>query len=378
MLGERFGIAGLLIYSDPQDDGFQNGKEYPAGPYRPKYSVQRGSAAYISEYSGDPLTPGVAAIAGVVPEYTAENAPSLPQIPILPLSWGDAEPLLRSLGGTTVAEAHFSGWQGGLDFTYRIGQDPHTEEAVPAVVELEINSEYNRTTIWDVVATIPGYDDDEKDQEILFGNHRDAWVSGAVDPHSGTTVLLEVARSFGTVWKAGKGSWKPKRTLRFCSWDAEEFGLLGSVEYVEERITALKANAVAYINVDIGVNGGLFRAQASPLFTDLIEEVTKQVNYPGSKESVYHVWKNQKIWNKVNALGSGSDYTPFLQHAGISALDVRFISEGAYGVYHSIYDDYYWMTTYGDPGMKFTVTLAKIVSLIAYRLTSSSKFLYCL
>jgi len=361
-VAEEHGASGVLIYSDPADDGYMQGDVYPDGPYRPETAVQRGSVQYLFEYPGDPLTPGWAATA-TAKRIDPSAATNLPRIPSMPISYGDAEKILRHLAGPNVVK----GWQGGLPFAYHIGPGP-------AELQLDVEMDYQVRPIWNVTATIRG--SDEPERIVVVGNHRDAWTYGAVDPNSGTAVTLEMARALGRMMKEG---YRPRRTIVFGSWDGEEYGLLGSTEWVEENKSLLAANCVAYINIDSGVSGDRFGAGASPSLRGLIQRLTGQVNDPKSQEPVLHRWwaqqneekkkKTEPNWSKLDTLvvdigdlGSGSDFTPFLDHIGVPCLSIGF--GGPYGVYHALADDFFWMNHFGDPTFAYHATLTKIAGLL--------------
>ncbi|KAJ3087241.1 hypothetical protein HK102_011524 [Quaeritorhiza haematococci] len=329
------GCAGIIIYSDPADDGYTRGKVYPEGPYRPPSAVQRGSVQYAHTYNGDPLTPF---------EPAFKNATRLPieesniaKIPSLPISYEDAEPV----------------------------------QPGPAVVELSVKQEYNITPIWNVIAKIEGAE--QPDQVVIVGNHRDAWVMGAVDPNAGSAIMLECARALGLLYQAG---WRPARTILLASWDAEEYGLVGSTEWVEEHVTHLNKTAIAYINIDTGVSGPNFEADASPSLANLIRDVTKIVQDPVEKTSVYDQWVKRDPLKTpfgrvpyVGNVGAGSDFVGFLQHVGVSSLGLRFF--GPYGVYHSNYDSFHWMEKFGDPTFEYHKAMAEIMGTITLRLATS-------
>eukprot|EP00128_Syssomonas_multiformis_P007705 Colp12_sorted_trinity150504_noHs@13868 len=312
-LAQEHGAVGVLIYSDPADDGFVKGPVYPEGPWRPAHAVQRGSAQFISHCAGDPGKPERCGVDSLIPK-----------IPVQPLSYADAEPLLRALRSNPAP----AGWKGGLSIDYNIGPGP-------AVVNMDLKMRFVTGPIWNVVARIPGSDQPER--AVILGNHRDAWGPGGVDPNSGSSSLLEVARGFGTLLKMG---WKPKRTLLLCSWDGEEFGLLGSTEFGEKRADQLFKQAVAYINVDSAVSGGILDVSATPALIRPFMEAASRVTDPATGKPLSDVWSG-----RVGRLGSGSDYTVFLQHLGIASLDMGF--KGSYGVYHSVFDSFSWMETQG-------------------------------
>jgi N-acetylated-alpha-linked acidic dipeptidase len=368
-VAEEHGALGLIIYSDPEDDGYMQGDVYPKGPWRPDSSAQRGSVQFLFVHPGDPLTPGTPAITGT-PRIKKEDATNLPHIPVQPISYGDARRLLQPLRGPLRP----NDFQGGLPFAYHLGGTSDVR------VHLKTNIEFITKTIWDVITTIDGTT--EKDRWIVMGNHRDAWVFGAVDPNSGTTAMLEAGRGFGQLLKSG---WQPRRTIIMCSWDAEEQGLIGSTEWVEENVAQLKEKAVAYLNMDAAVSGANFGASSVPSLWKLIRSAAEDVRDPKTGKSVYEAWRDRAWENasqsdrydangnlrtapppRIGALGSGSDYTPFLQHAGIPSLDMAF--GGDYGVYHSAYDSFYWMSHFGDPTFQYHVAAAQIWGTVALRL----------
>jgi N-acetylated-alpha-linked acidic dipeptidase len=364
MVAEERGAVGVLIYSDPADDGYMKGDVYPKGPWRSAPSAQRGSVQFLSIYPGDPLTPGVGATAEAK-RLSIDQAKNIPHIPVQPLSYRDAAPLLQALEGKNVP----TGWQGGLPFAYHTGPGP-------AVVHVKIEMEFQVRPIWNVIGRIEGAV--EPDRLVILGNHRDAWVFGAVDPNSGSSTLLEVARGFGELLKQG---WKPRRTIILASWDGEEFGLLGSTEWVEQHAPMLRAQAVAYLNVDSAVSGKNFGASASPSLASLVRQTARDITDPASGQSLYDSWRQRprvregrpedqaESEPRVGRLGSGSDYTPFLQHLGIAAVDFGF--GGDYGVYHSIYDSFHWMEKFGDPTFAYHQTAAQMWGLIALRLADA-------
>ena len=373
-VAEEHGAVGLIIYSDPADDGYSQGDVYPKGPWRPAYSAQRGSVQFLSTAPGDPLTPGKPAIPGV-PRLKMEDVKTLPRIPVQPISYGDARRLLEPLRGPVRPK----GFQGGLPFPYHVGGTEYVR------VHLKTSMDYQVRKIWNVISRIDG--DEEKDRWVIMGNHRDAWVFGAVDPNSGTTAMLEAARAFGTLLKKG---WKPRRTIVLCSWDGEEYGLLGSTEWVEDNATELKEKAVAYLNMDSAVSGSNFGASSVPSMWKLIRGATRDVKDPKSGRSVYQQWQERaredepdpELTNaeaasdtaiaeaRIGALGSGSDFTPFLQHLGVPASDMGF--GGDYGVYHSAYDSFYWMSHFGDPNFVYHVAAAQVWGTVAMRLADAA------
>jgi len=370
-LAEEHRAVAVILYSDPQDDGAVAGPTYPNGPWRPGSGIQRGSVMYTEIYPGDPLTPGVASTP-TAKRLLPEDAPNLPHIPAMPINAEDAAAILSSLGGDEAP----TDWQGGLPFSYHIGPGD-------AEVHMKLSMDYQPRPLYDVVARLRGTEDS---QWVILGNHHDAWVYGAADPGSGTASLLEAARALGALAKSG---WKPRRTLVICQWDGEEEGLLGSTEWVEGNTTELQKKAVAYINTDVGVAGPNFEASAVPSLKDLVRDVTQDVENPKAGQSVYEAWVNSIEQQRktpsgtgrpappkdpsgkvpLGALGSGSDFSAFLDHAGIPSVDLGFT--GPYGVYHSIYDDFYWMKRFGDPTFSYHVTLAQILAMLAIRLVEA-------
>ncbi|KAG7399733.1 hypothetical protein PHYBOEH_008067 [Phytophthora boehmeriae] len=382
MLAEQHGMAGVLIYSDPKEDGFTQGPVYPEGIYRPKGSFQRGSLQYLSLASGDPLTPGWASVQGA--EYLKyEDVDSIPHIPALPLSYEQADIILRSMGGQRAPTA----WQGGLTYPegYRLGDDESL------VLNLDVLMDNKVGPIWDVIGTIEGAV--EPDQQVLIGNHRDAWVCGAVDPSSGSAVMMEIARGLGELLKQG---WKPRRSIVLGSWDGEEYGLLGSTEFAEERAEELKQKAVAYINVD-NVVGPLALAMGTPSIAKFIEETAKVTppneffgkgdkrNEPG--DSLYAQWAAQTARHRsqiygvydgtlapdhlIQFMGSGSDFTAFYQHLGVISANLGFTLNGAvYGTYHSNMDSLMYMETLGDPLYATHANMAQWWGLMTMRLAT--------
>ncbi|MGC1686370.1 MAG: M28 family metallopeptidase [Candidatus Acidiferrales bacterium] len=366
-LAEERKAAGLILYSDPEDDGYDAGDVFPHGPWRPRSGIQRGSILYTELYPGDPLTPGIAATAGanrLIPSVAA----SLPHIPTMPINAQDAAAILSHLDGPKVPR----NWQGGLPMTYHLGPGG-------AKAHLKIAMDYKPRMLYDVIARLRGENDNEW---VVLGNHHDAWVYGAVDPGSGTSVMLETARSFGEL---ARSEWKPRRSIVICEWDGEEPGLLGSTEWVEDNLTELQTKAVAYINTDVGVAGPNFSASATPSLGEFVREVSREVADPITGKTVYDVWKDRVEHAKpepngaareeplmtngdvaIGALGAGSDFCPFFDHAGIPAIDLGF--GGEYGVYHSLYDDFFWMKHFGDPTFEYHAALARILGTLALRL----------
>jgi N-acetylated-alpha-linked acidic dipeptidase len=370
-LAQEHGASALLIYSDPVDDGYFAGDPVPRGPWRPPSGIQRGSILFTSIYPGDPLTPGVGATSEAK-RLPVSEAKNLPRIPVLPINAQDAQAIFSHMGGMVVPQ----GWQGAIPLTYHLGPGE-------AVVHLKLKMDYQQRTIYDVIARLRGADDDSW---VVFGNHHDAWVFGAVDPNSGTASMLEAARALGQLSRAG---WKPKRTIVFCEWDAEEFGLIGSTEWVETHAAELQKKALAYVNTDVGVAGPDFGASAVPSFKEMIRDATSAVSDPRAGRSIYQVWqervakeaehpsgvarKEPKLPEgetvNIGALGAGSDFCPFLDHAGIPSLDMGF--SGPYGVYHSQYDDFYWMQHFGDPTFAYHAAMARILGIMALRMSDA-------
>ena len=374
-LAQQYGAAGLIIYSDPADDGAQRGPVYPNGPWRPDSGVQRGAINYIWQFPGDVTTPGVASTPNLpaAKRIRKEDSPAAPQIPTTPISSADARPILEHLAGS---EAEHD-WQGGLPFTYHTGPGP-------VRVKLHLKQDYQLRTIWDVIGTARG--NTWPDAQVIAGNHRDAWVYGAVDPGSGTVAMLEAVHGVGALLKS---SWRPKRTLMFCSWDAEEEGLIGSTEWGEQHSEITKT-AVAYFNTDMAVSGPKFGAASVPSLKQFVRDVAKSV--PGAiSGTVYEQWMklNRSGALKVDSretststyraplaaggdvpvsdLGSGSDYTVFLQHLGIASTDVG--SFGDYGVYHSAFDNFAWFKKFGDPDFRYEQQMARVFGLEAVRMS---------
>jgi N-acetylated-alpha-linked acidic dipeptidase len=363
------GAAGVLIYSDPEDDGYMRGDIYPDGPWRAASAIQRGSVQFLSTQPGDPSTPGYPSTAAAR-RLSRNQMETLPKIPSLPIAYAEAEKLLRSLGGPRVPDA----WQGGLAFAYHVGPGP-------AAVELDVQMDEAIRPIYNVIATIPG--SVEPDRWVILGNHTDAWTPGAIDPNSGTAVLIETARSLSAALKAG---WRPRRTILLCGWDAEEYGLVGSTEWAEDRAAELQAKAVAYVNLDAAVSGNEFGSSGVPSLRDLMRQVAAKVPEPRRSGAIAVSWERRlkEAWAssapvtvdgaeqtfelQLGRLGSGSDYTAFLDNLGIPSLDFGF--GGANGPYHSVYDNFFWMSRFGDPEFLFHQAAARLYGLLAWRLSS--------
>ncbi len=350
------GALGCIIYSDPKDDGFFNGDDYPKGGWRPKDGVQRGSVM-DTDYPGDPLTPGVGATADAK-RLPINEAKTITKIPVLPISYGDALPLLSALAGPIAPEE----WRGALPITYHIGLGP-------AKVHLKVTSNWDLKPVYDVIATMRG--SEASDQWVIRGNHHDAWINGADDPVSGMVAVLEEARMLGELHKQG---WNPKRTIIYCAWDGEEPGLLGSTEWVETHGDELQKHAVAYINSDSN-RRGFFHASGSHDLERFINDVVRDVKDP---EKDMPVWQRARLGRiaraknqeerteirkradlRIGALGDGSDYASFLDHAGVSALNLGYGGEDEADAYHSIYDDFYWYTHFTDTDFSYGRALAQ-------------------
>jgi N-acetylated-alpha-linked acidic dipeptidase len=376
-LAQEHGAIGCLIYSDPDQDGYRMSDPYPKGGARPDFGVQRGSVADMTLYPGDPLTPGI----GATPDakrLTRETAPTILKIPVLPISYGDAVKLLGKLGGPLAPEK----LTGALPIAYHLGGDGKTR------VHLAVKSDWSLKTVYDVVATLKG--SQYPDQWVLRGNHHDGWVMGASDPLSGNVAMLSEAKALGELYKGG---WRPKRTIVYLSWDAEEPMLLGSTEWAETHADELRKKGVIYINSDGNGRGMLF-ASGSHEYQKLVNDVSKAVTDPETGATVYErlraglrVQAYDKTGNvderelkaaeasgdiPIGALGSGSDYSSFLQHLGLPALNIGFGGEDeSDGVYHSIYDSFYHMTTFDDPGLKYGAALSKTIGRVVLRIADA-------
>lgn len=364
------GAIGCILYSDPRDDGYFRGDSYPNGPMRPAEGVQRGSVMDMPVYPGDPQTPGVGAVPGVklIP---LDRVKTITKIPVLPISYADATPLLRSLGGAVVPEA----WRGGLPFTYHVG--PST-----AKVHLAVAFNWDRKPLYDVIARIPG--SKYPDQWVIRGNHHDAWVNGADDPLSGASPELEEARALGQLMKEG---WRPERTIIYCFWDGEEPALLGSTEWAEYHADELKQHTVAYFNSD-GNGRGYFHAEGSHSLENFTNDVAKDITDP---ETGMSVWKRVRLVDiahaatpearaeirsradlRIPALGSGSDYTVFIDHLGIASVDLSYGGEDqGGGQYHSVYDDFYYYTHFLDTTFDYERALAQTAGTMVLRMADA-------
>lgn len=351
------GAAGCLIYSDPKDDGYYQGDAYPKGPFRPADGVQRGSVMDMTLHAGDPLSPGWASESGAERLPLGEAA-TLMKIPVLPISWADAQPLLRNLGGPVAPES----WRGALPFTYHLGA-PSSSSSSPVQVHLKVEMDNSIRPLYDVIATIPG--SDYPDQWVMFGNHHDAWVHGASDPLSGATAQLETARALAELTRQG---WKPKRTVMIGFWDGEEYGLVGSTEYMEKHADELSRKLVAYINSDSN-GAGKLGIEGSHTLEAFMQEVARDVPDPDGAKSLLEAKTAPKDFH-IGPLGSGSDYTPFLQHLGIASLNLKFDSEDG-GVYHSAYDDYNWYMHFSDSTFVHGRALAQLTATAVIRLADA-------
>ena len=370
-LAEQRGAMGVLIYSDPHDDGYYKGDAYPIGPWRPETSVERGSVQYIFKYSGDPETPGVASTLDLPDSARVSPYGSQPHIISIPLSYYDAAPILQALRGPSVPQE----WQGALPFRYHLGQVGGQGGVRVHLVSVQ---DYQRRIIWDVIGKIKGTE--YPDEWVVVGNHRDAWVYGAVDPSSGTAAMLEAVHGLGALTKQG---WRPKRTIVIASWDAEEEGLIGSTEWVEQNAEALE-HAVAYFNTDVAVAGADFSASAVPSLKQFLRELTRSVPSPLGG-TVYQQWRMKSAGASnaapeageeihVGDLGSGSDFTPFFQHIGVPSTDIG--SDGPYGVYHSVFDNYAWFTLNADPNFVYLQEMARVLGLEALRMADADVLPY--
>jgi N-acetylated-alpha-linked acidic dipeptidase len=371
LTAQREGAAAILIYSDPAEDGYAKGKVDPDGPWGPEYKIQRGSITYDFIVPGDPLTPGWASVPGAK-RIPIDQATSMPKIMALPLSWHDAKPLLENMDGPIAPES----WQGGLPIQYHLGG-----ERVKAHLKIEME---NGTQPYLVVeGRIRGAD--LPDEWVVLGNHRDAWVFGGVDPSSGTASMMEMTRALGQLVKNGM---RPRRTIVVCSWDGEEVGLTGSTEWGEQFAGELRSKAVAYINVDEATSGPNFHGQAVASLAPMLVETTRSLSDP-SGTSLYDAWKETSAREKEEGhqsgqmndsgvanesladtrIGSGSDHTVFLNFIGMPVIGLQF--DGDYGVYHSAYDDFFWMNHFGDPGYRYHTLMSQLWGVIALRLANA-------
>ncbi|MGA1983605.1 MAG: transferrin receptor-like dimerization domain-containing protein [Acidobacteriaceae bacterium] len=368
------GAVGCIIYSDPRDDGYFAGVQYPDGPARPADGVQRGSVMDMVQYPGDPQTPGIGAVPGakLIP---LADVQTITKIPVLPISYNDAKPFLQALGGQVVPEA----WRGGLAFSYKVG---------PSVAKAHLALAFNwdRKPLYDVIARIPG--STYPDQWVIRGNHHDGWVNGAEDPLSGTSAELEEARGLGELLKQG---WRPQRTIIYCFWDGEEPGLLGSTEWAETHADELSRNAVAYFNSDTN-DRGYFRAEGSQSLENFVDGVARDIDDPETKMSVAkrerlvdisraapdaRVELRSRADQRMPALGSGSDYTVFIDHLGIASVDLGYGGEEqSSGQYHSIYDDFYFYSNFLDTDFVYGRALAQTAGTMMMRMADADAIPY--
>ncbi|HLH10229.1 MAG TPA: M28 family metallopeptidase [Terriglobales bacterium] len=363
------GAVGCIIYSDPRDDGYFEGDVFPQGAYRNSNGVQRGSVLDMPVYAGDPLTPGIGSTPGAK-RLALKDVKVFTKIPVMPISYGDAQPFLEQLTGPVAPE----GWRGALPFTYHVGPGP-------VKVHMVVASNWDQKPIYDVIARIPG--SQYPDEWVIRGNHHDAWVNGSQDPVSGTSPLMEEARALGELLKQG---WKPKRTIIYAAWDGEEPGLLGSTEWAETHADELRQHAVAYINSDANSRGFLFAGGSHSLQT-MLNDVARDVPDPERQMSIWQRRRARDItqaatddekekvrdrkYVPVQALGSGSDYTVFLDHLGVASANLGFGGEDGGGIYHSIYDDFYWYTHFDDPQFIYGRALAQVAGNSVMRLADA-------
>jgi N-acetylated-alpha-linked acidic dipeptidase len=359
------GAVGCLIYSDPREDGYFVGDIYPKGPFRPPQGVQRGSVMDMPVYVGDPLSPGWASEKGSK-RLTLEQSTTLMKIPVLPISYEDAKPLLANLGGPVAPE----GWRGALPLTYHVGPGA-------ATVHLKLDFDFSTRPVYDVIATIPG--STQPDEWIMYGNHHDAWVNGAQDPLSGATALMETARSLAELRKLG---WKPKRTVKFGLWDAEEFGLIGSTEWVEKHDKELSEKMVVYFNSDTNGRGAL-GVGGSPALHGFMNEVLRDVRDPVTNESLLKTSREKLASGqgstgggaapefKLGPLGAGSDYVAFYHHLGIASMNLGFGGIDQGGIYHSVYDSFHWYTSFSDGDFSYGRTLSQVMATSIMRLADA-------
>jgi len=358
---ERAGAAGILIYSDPADDGFVRGETWPKGYWRTQDQLQRGNGKYSWFWHGDPLTPGVPALENAA-RQDAARAPTLPRIPAAVLAWGEAKKILERLDGAPAP----SGFRGGLPITYRLG-------GAAARARLRVEMDNGLRTIRDVIARVPGAR--RADREVILGTHHDAWTFGGVDPGTGTAALLELARTLGAL---RRGGWQPQRTITLAFWDAEEFGLIGSTEYAEDRRQALRDGAICYVNTDLYMNGRL-DAGGTPSLRDFVVEVAKDI--PEGSGTMYDGWigsrgpdgQDRRDGADLKALGSGADFVPFQDYVGLPTLSIELTATGGYtyGPYHSNYDTRFFVEQVADPGFRGGAQLVRMLGTTALRLGES-------
>ena len=367
------GAIGCLIYSDPREDGYFQGDTYPEGAWRNEHGAQRGSVCDLPLYPGDPLTPGVGATKEAK-RLPRSEAPSLAKIPVQPLSYADATPLLRALRGPVAPQA----WRGALPLTYHLGPGP-------ATVHLKLEFNWAQTPVYDVIARMAG--SERPEEWIIRGNHEDAWVCGAEDPLSGTVALMEEARALAGLARKG---WKPRRTVIYAVWDGEEPGLLGSTEWVETHAAELRQKAAVYVNSDSN-DRGFLSAGGSHTLERLVNEVAREIADPETGQSVAQRWRAERLVKsapsdrrelqerpdlRISPLGSGSDYTPFLQHLGIASLDIGYGGEEGGGCYHSIYDSFDHYTRFGDPHFDYELVLVRTCGRLMLRLADAQMLPY--
>ncbi len=368
-VAQERGAIGCIVYSDPMEDGYYQGDVYPEGAFKNKFGVQRGSVMDMPVYPGDPLTPGYGATDDAK-RLKPEEATNLIKIPVIPISYSDAQPLLEALRGPVAPRS----WRGALPITYHVGPSK-------AIVRLKLEFNWNMVDCHNVIARMIG--SELPDEWVIRGNHRDAWVNGAADPISGMVALMEEARAVSELLKTG---WKPKRTLIYCAWDGEEPGLIGSTEWVEHHAAELRQKAVAYINSD-GNGRGFLGAQGSHTFETLMTEIAREVADPQTGISVFDRLMSRQAVSAgtakarkeaitkrtltLGALGSGSDYSPFIQHLGIPSLNLGYGGENAGGEYHSIYDSYDHFKRFKDPKFEYGVVLAKTAGRATLRIANA-------
>ena len=366
-VAQEHGAIGCILYSDPVDDGYYQGDVYPKGAYKNDRGAQRGSVEDMPLYPGDPLTPGVGAVENAE-RLSREDAKNLVKIPVLPISYSDAKPILEALDGPVAPR----NWRGALPITYHIGPGP-------SKVHLKLEFNWDLAPAYDVIATIKG--SERPDEWIMRGNHHDAWVNGASDPISGLVALMEEARAIGQLVRSG---WRPKRTIMYAAWDAEEPGLLGSTEWVEQHADELKDKMAVYINTD-GSGRGYLNAGGSHTLEKFFNQIAQEVIDPQKGISVAKRKQASNIMGgsadaekssyfKLSALGSGSDYTPFIQHLGIASMSIGYGGENGGGSYHSIYDSFDHYTRFGDPKFEYGIALAKTAGRVTMRLADADIF----
>lgn len=349
---ELAGAAGCIIYSDPAEDGFRRGNPYPDGRFMPKDGVQRGAVSMMSWVVGDVLSPGFASTPDEKHRISPAESTGLNKIPSIPIAWRDAQHLLQALQGhgSTVPKE----WVGGVP---KVDEWWTGDQSSPQVNLMNLQDEVERQPIYNVVGRITGYEQPEK--KIIVGNHRDSWCFGAADPGSGTAVFLEVIRVFGELRNFG---WRPRRTIEFASWDGEEYNLIGSTEHVENDLSNLQSHGVAYLNVDVGVSGNDFQASASPLFREVLYQVLGRVADVKAEKTLKQLWEEKD--KKLEGLGAGSDYVAFQDIAGTSSIDLGF--GGAIYPYHSCYENFEWMTKFGDPDFEYHNMLGEVWGLLIW------------